>query len=670
MLDLRNWDFDTQGAVKLEGRWHFYWQQLLTHEQIVNGDRPVVPELLTVPGSWHKQKLHTKSIPVTGFGTYHLKILLNRNDARLHLKVEELASASKLFINGILHASAGKVSVEKKNTDPKLLIDTIDFIPATTTLDIVIQVANFHDSDSGITRAITLGKKAHFRQDFVNSLMLRFLFGSFFIMGLYHLMFYLTRKVDLSPLFFSLICFDMALRMLVRDRGILLNELFSNLPFVLANRFDFITFYLGPGLFSLFIYSLFPRFFSRALLYLIVLISFGFALYVVFSPANAFWMGLRFFQIFALLAMSYNMYVLIRSAISKQESALTFITGSLIFFLLAAYDTISSMFFTSGAQISPYGLFIFLFSQAYMLSRRFSNSLLRSENLVNSYQRFVPQAFLQQLGKKEIMDVRLGDCVKAPNMSILFSDIRAFTALSEKMTPQENFEFLNGYLKKMEPAITQNNGVIDKYIGDAVMAIFPTSADDALSAAIYMHHNLRAFNAERVRCGIAPIKIGIGINTGDMMLGTIGAEKRMEGTVISDAVNLAARLESLTKIYQANILISEKTLNCLSKPEQFDFRVADKVIVKGKSTPVTIFEVFTGDPENIAVAKRNSLKDFNAAIDLYYQKQFGSALVLFQRCLNLCGDDQIANIYVRRCKHYIEHGCRSDWDGVEHLEIK
>lgn len=212
---------------------------------------------------------------------------------------------------------------------------------------------------------------------------------------------------------------------------------------------------------------------------------------------------------------------------------------------------------------------------------------LKQTNL--SIERFVPKAFLAIVGKPSIVDVALGDN-RRQNMTILFSDIRNFTTLSESMTPDENFAFINAFLERMGPIIRMHNGFIDKYIGDAIMALFH-SPDDALKAGLEMLAVLGDFNDERRAAGLAPIAIGIGLNTGSLMMGTIGEKHRMDGTVISDAVNLAARVESLTKEYRVDLLISQHTYDALADPAVYDVRPVDNVIVKGKTRPVTIFEV-------------------------------------------------------------------------------
>ncbi|MBN9513090.1 MAG: adenylate/guanylate cyclase domain-containing protein [Alphaproteobacteria bacterium] len=212
---------------------------------------------------------------------------------------------------------------------------------------------------------------------------------------------------------------------------------------------------------------------------------------------------------------------------------------------------------------------------------------LKETNL--SIERFVPRAFLAKIGRPNIRSVALGDN-KRQDMTILFADIRNFTALSERMSPDENFAFINAYLAEMGPVIAQHGGFIDKYIGDAIMALFE-KADDGVRAGLAMLAILERFNATRLAAGAEPIVIGIGLNTGSLMMGTIGEQHRMDGTVISDAVNLAARLESLTKDYRVALLVSQFTVDRLDDPGAYALRPVDTVVVRGRTQPVAIFEV-------------------------------------------------------------------------------
>lgn len=270
---------------------------------------------------------------------------------------------------------------------------------------------------------------------------------------------------------------------------------------------------------------------------------------------------------------------------------------------------------------------------------------LKQTNL--SIERFVPHAFLTIVGKPSIVEVELGDN-KRENMTVLFSDIRNFTTLSESMTPDENFAFINAYLERMGPVIRAHNGFIDKYIGDAIMALF-TSADDALGAGLAMFEALDQFNVERRAAGLAPIAIGIGLNSGSLMLGTIGEKHRMDGTVISDAVNLASRIEDLTKAYHVGLLISEYTYEQLADPKAYDIRPIDVVVVKGKTRPVTIFEVFQHDPPAARATKGLTRDLLQSGVEALARRDGAAARGYFQQCLALAPGDAAAVNLLKSC---------------------
>lgn len=208
---------------------------------------------------------------------------------------------------------------------------------------------------------------------------------------------------------------------------------------------------------------------------------------------------------------------------------------------------------------------------------------------VETFYKFVPVRFLEILGCKNFEDIELGLCSEY-NLSVLFSDIRSFTKLSESITPQEIFRFLNEYLSHMGPIIQKNNGFIDKFIGDAIMGLFE-NADDAVKAGIEMLQYLNKYNQTLKTDGYSPLRIGIGVNTGNLMLGTIGESNRLETTVIGDVVNLASRIENLTKQYKTPLLISEYTFDKLKNPSQFSIHLIGQVKIKGKNIPVKVYKV-------------------------------------------------------------------------------
>jgi len=273
-------------------------------------------------------------------------------------------------------------------------------------------------------------------------------------------------------------------------------------------------------------------------------------------------------------------------------------------------------------------------------------ALAAEEKLTDAYGRFVPHQFLHFLGYESILDVKLGDQIQK-EMSVLFSDIRDFTALSETMTPEENFQFINAYLSRMEPAIAENNGFIDKYIGDAIMALFDGCADNAVKAGIAMLEQLNEYNTTRITPDRPLLQIGIGINTGSLMLGTVGGQNRMDSTVISDAVNLASRIENLTKEYGVSMLITHNTF--IQLEEVYDLRLIDRVKVKGKSKMITVYEVFAADLPELRQKKLDTKTIFEQALVLYHTNRFIEATILFSECMQHNPADNVAQIYMQRC---------------------
>nr|NQU94584.1 adenylate/guanylate cyclase domain-containing protein [Bacteroidota bacterium] len=310
------------------------------------------------------------------------------------------------------------------------------------------------------------------------------------------------------------------------------------------------------------------------------------------------------------------------------------------------------------------------------LAEGFNEMSLKIEQYISNiskmneaYFRFVPKQFLEFLGKESIVDVRLGDQIQK-EMSVLFTDIREFTALSEEMTPKETFDFLNEYLSRMEPVISRNHGFIDKYIGDSIMALFVGNVENAIDAAIEMRSALADLNLQRKLENKLPVNSGIGIHTGNLMLGVVGGHGRMDGTVVSDAVNLASRVEGLTKMYGTSIIISQDTLIKLQDPGRYNYRFLDVVKVKGKKEAVYIFEVLDGEPQEMKRLKIESKPEFGKALQLYKNKEFDIAHGIFKKLYKINPADRAISLYIARCTNILEFGISDDWDGVETIKDK
>jgi len=281
--------------------------------------------------------------------------------------------------------------------------------------------------------------------------------------------------------------------------------------------------------------------------------------------------------------------------------------------------------------------------------------------------RFIPQEFLRLLERADILALELGDHVER-EMTILFSDIRSFTALSESMSPQQTFNFVNSYLTRVGPIIRDHRGFIDKYIGDAIMGLFPQRAVDALEAAIAMQRRVVVYNEERARAGYAPIAIGIGLHSGNLMLGTIGETLRFETTVIADAVNVAARLESLTKTFGSLILASGQVIEQVDAATYVTRRLGDVQVV-GTTRAVTVIEICDADPPEKLAHKQRTAEMFEGARVAYATGDFVGAHRLFAEVV---ADDETdkAAAYFRDRATVMAAATLSAWDGVEKMESK
>ena len=276
------------------------------------------------------------------------------------------------------------------------------------------------------------------------------------------------------------------------------------------------------------------------------------------------------------------------------------------------------------------------------------------EQKVKTFFKFVPAQFIEALNHSaNPEDIHLGDASKK-NMAVLFSDIRNFTDLSEKLSPEESFEFINRYLAYMGPVVRNNKGFIDKYIGDAIMALFESS-DNAIEAASEMLKALAEFNKERISGGKREIKIGIGIHTGSLMLGTVGEQDRMQTTVIGETVNIAARTETMTKVYRTPIIITEKTKSDLNKQSAYKMRLIDRVKMRGISYDVDIFEVLQCPDKTIIEKILKSEPEFQKGRELYQKKKYKEAIVHFQACVQACSQDEVSQSYLERCKREEEY---------------
>ena len=283
--------------------------------------------------------------------------------------------------------------------------------------------------------------------------------------------------------------------------------------------------------------------------------------------------------------------------------------------------------------------------------------------------KFVPNEFIRSLGKEALTDVMLGDLVEK-NVTVLFTDIRDFTSLSEKMTPEENFRFVSSFNAQLGPIIRANGGFINQYLGDSIMALFPGHPEDALKAAIAMQKAVHELNCKRIPQGLPAIRAGIGMHTGPLIMGITGDEHRLDAATISDTVNTAARIESLTKYYRSPLLLSGETLRYITDAGKYHLRHLGNVQLKGKHKLLNIVECINGYPDTELNKKANSLAQFNECMNYYFDQHFENAVQGFQAIIATDTDDHTANYFLANALKYLQNGVPENWTGTEEMLSK
>ena len=268
--------------------------------------------------------------------------------------------------------------------------------------------------------------------------------------------------------------------------------------------------------------------------------------------------------------------------------------------------------------------------------------------MTRTAEKFVPKQFLDILSKREISEMSNGEAVKR-DVTLLFSDIQSFTKMSTNMTPEESFQFLSNYLSRTGKIVYRHHGFIDKFIGDAVMGIFGHKPEDAIDCAISVNKFLRLYNLLRTDKEATPVIAGVGINSGPSMIGILGTGDRLESTVISDAVNMAAHVESLTRIYKSAVIITENTRRRLNNPYQYFLRHLDSVVIKGYEHPTDIYEVLDAESQEVRINKIAIKSSYEEALTLFKSGDYIETFNLLKRCQKRYPKDQPTLLQMHRC---------------------
>jgi adenylate cyclase len=667
-LDLSNWDVE-KNNVPLNGEWTFYWNQLLEPKDLEQGKAPAATGPITVPGIWNN-----KGFRANGCATYVLDVKLHDAPSMQALNILTVSNAYKMWVNGKLVATNGIVGADKMHSEPAYIPRVIVFTPDSNHLRFVVQVSNFTHCKGGFWLPVELGSVEHIQKERDARVLLEmFLFGCLFIMALYHFSLYFLRRSDPSALYFGLMCAVIGIRSLLTGEN-LVNNIFPDANWFLLRKIEYLLTFLSVPIYVTFSKTLYNNEWNKTIYKLILGFGLGLCVFVLLMPTSIYTNTSYVFTGFAWLTSIYTISVFARAAKRKQEGAVIFLITSLFFLLTIVNDTLNQIEIVHTGLYLSFGLLIVTFAQSFVLSSRFSKAFHNLEIYSSTFRKFVPAQFLDKIAKDGIGSIRAGHAEKA-EVTVLFSDIRSFTNLAESMTPEEVFRMLNKYLAFVEPPIRANNGFVDKYIGDGIMALFENGkeqngARNAILAALEMQHGLQRYNDIRKTSGKPELYMGIGLHAGQVIIGTLGGNERMDSTAIGDAVNLASRIEGMTKMYGVTLLVSDHTISRLDHQDDFIFRFIDTVTAKGKTDPVGIWEVIGKRSEKGLEQQIMMLPAYEKAMMNYKARNMEEARSLFEICLEMNPKDSVSAIYLERCVKFLKTGFDEHANGVTNLDSK
>jgi len=406
LLDLTQWNFNTNGPVKLSGEWEFYWGKILTEEDLIAEPRPDGMTLIKVPGTWNGHEVRGKKISGSGYATYRLKVLLGPQKSPMAFKFLSMGTAFDLHVNGKEVSSAGVVGTTLETMTPEWLPHTVGYTPESDQLDILLHISNFNHRKGGAVEVIKFGTEKDIRGMRERSLAFDlFLCGSIFIMGLYHLVLFLTRKRDRASLYLSVFCLLIAVYGLLSGERYF-TQIFPNTSWEFRVRLTNFTSFMSVPVFLSFIHALFSQEFKRAFLYALGVPLILLTGAVLLTYARIYSYLIPVYHIMTLLSGIYTIYVLTLAVTRKREGSFILLAGTCAIVLTMVNDVLYDNTIIRTGQFIDFGIFIFIFSQSILLSTRFSKAFETVESQTKELTR-TNLAFKQEIQMRKAMEEAL-----------------------------------------------------------------------------------------------------------------------------------------------------------------------------------------------------------------------------------------------------------------------
>jgi len=664
VLDLSDWD---SSPMKITSEWDFFWMEWLHPHQSPDS------QPYKVIAHWNS----IQDLPPYGYGTYRLLLDWGPHPVpeSIAIRLDSVGTAYRIYGDGRELGHVGIPSRSQAESQPAVNTQTFYFSPSSPQVELLIQVSNYEDVAGGFWDSVYIGEPSLLHTRTTHEVLADvFLAGALLVIGLVFLVLYFQLRGAPRTEYglFGFFAMIMALRISLVNQRVLV-QLFSPLGnhWEFWGAMEYWTIYGAIPAFTGFILALFPELSKKWYPKVLWGLFLGGTLFILLTPSRLFTGMMTAMQLYLLVMMVFSLVQIIRGVVRGLFGSPMVLLGASILVVTAVNDIVVSRTSVYGTHLTPLGTFLFFITLAYILAVRFfrtyqeSEGLSRDLKLVNlNLQRFVPSEILTFLQKKELSQIQLGDHTSR-EMTVLFADIQSFNKLTREMNSEDCFAFLNSYYRMMGPIIRSHGGFVDKYIGDSIMALFPGRPQDALDAAVAMQSQVVGYNSGRNRAGYRAITLGIGIHSGKVTMGTIGEPERMEGTVISDVVNLARRIESLSRLFDSQILMSDQVFRQLDNANDFTYMFLGKIRVKGKSDSIGVYEVLDGCEPHIFENKKRIAPLFERGLLYYHLGEQEEAHRIFRQVLKEDPTHRATKFYLNTSPK-----SRQDWNTSLTMEIK
>jgi len=636
-------------TISITGEADFYWKQHLSLSEI---DRTNPSAVISLPSEWNGLVVDSEQISGMGFATIAYKITapdsLRHN---LALSIPTIYSSYRLYIDSVKIVQVGDPQNRRETTINSLSPTIVEFSMESDTAVILFQISNYINNIGGIWQPVTIGEKNTIHRMQEKSLIYDlFILGGLFVFAATSMLsFFLIHNGlrNWMNLYYSIYVSLLFIRVLVSG-NFFIYRILPSIPSSIWVHLDYLVFALIPLFFLLYIQELFRDVCNKRVVQIGKFFFISFASISILTPLWIHSKTILIQEICVFSTFLYSFWVANRSyKITPVNSVIVQISIAL-FLGAVAYDIkhLSDEGFV--LTLAPLSGIIMSILNSFILVHEVRLSFVKSSEVTsqlntinNKFRSFVPNLFFSLL-KTTPEAVQLGDHFNK-KMTVLFCDIRNLTELSKDLSHEEKFNLITAFIGDITPRVISQNGIVDKFVGDSVMCIFPDAPDSAVTTAleIVCHYNSDSDSE---------IKVGIGIHFGKMTLGVIGTHDRMESTVIGDAVNTAARMKSLTHSFDVDMIVSSDVIqNGFNKNSSFYLRSLGTLAVKGKRQRTTIEEIFYS-PEGVVSPKLDTRAIFEQAMIYYEAKKFIRAGQFFQRVLEINPDDKAAIAFLTSCE--------------------